>query len=1153
MPAPGRTWKGKGYLPHFKIHTAAVEADALRLTINDVVQKKLEWFKQFVRDKNKVVVIGPPRSGKTRFIKALTETGHTEISIVETVPGFIEGENDATESLVKEVKKNNLREAIMIIANLFRRQEEIRRENLFEFWISEDEINLGTGSFEWVTDEGRVIRYHPPGLLLKIKNLEEYKKQIELYKLSIEIFGIKDRRLTVKSVGEVMTGVLAQMADDIASLMSSLAGFLGGAVFAVVPLIMVVNLLAKGEKEASTALLKLVTAWKEMDEETKRILASRIAYEIGLKSVSGRDLVYSTLENLSGINYEKLALALENISKQIDSLRSQIAEVKEELLKEIEARRTEGTRELKNVNEVARYLRIPADRLDRIVRAGEVDEIANAVLKGADEGVSVITGHAGSGKSTLLYVVSERLIGAGKRVFAVEDLQTFKPLEFAELRNAYAILDVTDPEKARGLRERLEKIRDPSLLSRLIIAIRDGFVDGGLKRLFKRFRVVELRYSKDTLMEIAKRELRSSFPGLSEGDLVRYSSLLVSKSEGLPIYIVEATKYAKETGDVEAVSRLPIGIRSLVVNIFGSEVEELGGAALLLYYIVSHYPGIPEEYFRDIVSLLQLKSAPRYIESSRSALFLHSWYRVVIDDIVSTEGATGLEDVGELVRKIRDSLSESVLSLSNSRVVSHYFERVYSLLVPRDTVPRKLREGLERVYDKFREGVIKTEDAADLLILVSLLHFAKTRLHKRTGGGFDMLREGVDYSNLSANDVDLYFRLSSFFANSYLSRDSIGEAIAKERPLFYTTLLFLSRLFKNEFTDSVAGYFIEGDRKIDMTLEKIRRYSRILVGDYVTRDVYIPSLVMILEKLGYFSVEGPADRAVLYYLKKDYESALIEINKALSIDPSNPKYYKIRGDILYRLKRYEEALKEYDMAIRLDPDNPDYHNDRGNALAGLKRYEEAIREYDTAIRLNPNDPRFHYNKALELKKLKRYKEALDEIEQAIRLNPNDPTYYWHKGVVLRELGLYKAALDEIEQAIRLNPNDASNHNSKAITLEELGQYEEALKEYDIAIGLEPHEPNYHNNKADLLNKLGRYEEALNEVEIALRLNPNDPFYHSTKAVALAHLGNCGEALEEVDRTLKLTNEAGTDITQEDIEEIQKDINEVKSICSRNRT
>jgi len=56
------------------------------------------------------------------------------------------------------------------------------------------------------------------------------------------------------------------------------------------------------------------------------------------------------------------------------------------------------------------------------------------------------------------------------------------------------------------------------------------------------------------------------------------------------------------------------------------------------------------------------------------------------------------------------------------------------------------------------------------------------------------------------------------------------------------------------------------------------------------------------------------------------------------------------------LHRYEDAIKEFDKAIELDPSDPRYHNNKGNALYELHRYEEAIEEYDKAKELGHNNP-----------------------------------------------------------------------------------------------------------------------------------------------------------------------------------------------------
>ena len=77
--------------------------------------------------------------------------------------------------------------------------------------------------------------------------------------------------------------------------------------------------------------------------------------------------------------------------------------------------------------------------------------------------------------------------------------------------------------------------------------------------------------------------------------------------------------------------------------------------------------------------------------------------------------------------------------------------------------------------------------------------------------------------------------------------------------------------------------------------------------------------------------------------------------------------------LIYDLEsEFEEAIVEFDKAIKLNPNDPRYHNGKGIALDHLEKYQEAIGEFDKAIELDPNNPGYYHNKRLAQDKLNKH-------------------------------------------------------------------------------------------------------------------------------------------------------------------------------------
>ena len=66
-----------------------------------------------------------------------------------------------------------------------------------------------------------------------------------------------------------------------------------------------------------------------------------------------------------------------------------------------------------------------------------------------------------------------------------------------------------------------------------------------------------------------------------------------------------------------------------------------------------------------------------------------------------------------------------------------------------------------------------------------------------------------------------------------------------------------------------------------------------------------------------------------------------------------------RGVAKGRLNDYSDAIIDLNKAIEINPRYAEAYNDRGVAKRGLKDYDSAIADFDKAIEINPN-----YTKAI---------------------------------------------------------------------------------------------------------------------------------------------------------------------------------------------
>lgn len=129
----------------------------------------------------------------------------------------------------------------------------------------------------------------------------------------------------------------------------------------------------------------------------------------------------------------------------------------------------------------------------------------------------------------------------------------------------------------------------------------------------------------------------------------------------------------------------------------------------------------------------------------------------------------------------------------------------------------------------------------------------------------------------------------------------------------------------------------------------------------------------LVQKLDRMKAEGNAE-----YKAGRWQSAVDKYTGALEVDPSNKgtnsKLLQNRALCLIKLKEYERAIGDCERALSLDPSYVKARKTKASALGASGNWEEAVRELKSLAESDPSDPSLakEVRKAeLELKKSKR--------------------------------------------------------------------------------------------------------------------------------------------------------------------------------------
>jgi tetratricopeptide (TPR) repeat protein len=252
-----------------------------------------------------------------------------------------------------------------------------------------------------------------------------------------------------------------------------------------------------------------------------------------------------------------------------------------------------------------------------------------------------------------------------------------------------------------------------------------------------------------------------------------------------------------------------------------------------------------------------------------------------------------------------------------------------------------------------------------------------------------------------------------------------------------------------------------------------------------------------------------SDRAYIkrYYLK-DLLGALSDFNRAIEIEPYNSSYYGDRSKIKQILEDYDSALIDLNKAIKFgegESSLPIYYRNRADLKESfLKDNQGALEDRQKAseVKFYPffSALSIHYEHA-EIKK-DVYLKLLPKNDLAILRTPYKAGYYIDraklKAYYLDDL---EGGFADFNKAIEIEPNNASHYTDRAVIKEyDLKDFDGALADYNKAIQLDPNDSFIYLRRACF-----RQNNSLDNIMIlsdfnkAIRLDPNYHYLYEYRA------------------------------------------------------
>lgn len=209
-----------------------------------------------------------------------------------------------------------------------------------------------------------------------------------------------------------------------------------------------------------------------------------------------------------------------------------------------------------------------------------------------------------------------------------------------------------------------------------------------------------------------------------------------------------------------------------------------------------------------------------------------------------------------------------------------------------------------------------------------------------------------------------------YLVDNEIERNSKSDFLYRIRGYAY----FQLHNYENASSDLVKSYSISKDTTPIQVVKTIAACEVFFLGRYG----------FALDKLNHLILYDSTDaelfflRGTSYNKQNSYNKALIDLNKAISLNPEYDVAYNERGLLYKNLKEYVKSIDDFTKYISIDSTSFFSYYNRGIAYLYLKENNKAINDFNKALVLKDTSI-VYYNRAVAYSFLKEKQKSCDDL------------------------------------------------------------------------------------------------------------------------------------------------------------------------------
>lgn len=264
-------------------------------------------------------------------------------------------------------------------------------------------------------------------------------------------------------------------------------------------------------------------------------------------------------------------------------------------------------------------------------------------------------------------------------------------------------------------------------------------------------------------------------------------------------------------------------------------------------------------------------------------------------------------------------------------------------------------------------------------------------------------------------------------------------------------------------------------------------------------------------------------RAKLFMAENILDSAIADLQKAISLNGKNPDYYSLWSEASLLANDSKTALHALDTALSVLPDHVQLLQEKVRLQLILRQYMEGMATLDHLFLIDPQNAYGYYLAGHIFIESGDTGRAVNSYQKAVDIDPELRQAWIQLGDVLSHMK-NPICIRYYDNALRIDSSDIETRHNKAYALQMLGRIEEAIAQYRDNISRDSSYELSYYNLGILYKNRDSLTQAIEMLSGSIALNPEEASTWYARGECHAKLKNKPAALEDFKKASALRPE-----------------------------